>query len=181
MFQVRLHFWPKQVDFKKWKKIFLSKSQLIILHYIKPKGLTLRTFAKYTEGGSAELANCIYGCIEKYNAAKLISDMPNDVLVEIASHLSLKERQKYQELQFTWKDVAGKVGLKDFEIAALDSEYRRAVKRSSMTTEFISYLKARYPDYRVVSIMNGLRGIGRMDVIEECQMFLGCKKKYYCQ
>ncbi len=147
------------------------------LHYIEYKGITLGTFMSYMDADATSIIDYMKQCIERYSADAFISDLPNRQLEEIASLLSVKERPQNRNLQFTWKDVAGRVGLKMTEIEGLDAPCQTGRGSKSMTKEFIQFLKASDPNFPVVLLKNGLHKIQRNDVVSECEIFAPCKEK----
>ena len=146
------------------------------LHYIGDKGITLGLLMSCMDAGATKLIDCMKQCIKRYTADAFISDLRNGQLEEIASLLSVKEHPRNQNLQFTWKDVAGRVGLTMAEINALDAR-----ENKSITEEFMKYLKASDPDFPVVLLKNGLYKIHRNDVVKECEIFARCKEEYCFQ
>ena len=89
------------------------------LHYIGDMGITLGTFMSYMDADATSLVDCMEQCIERNTAEAPISCLPNRQLAEIATLLSEKDCPEKVDLQFTWKDVAGRVGLTMAEINAL--------------------------------------------------------------
>ncbi len=149
-------------------------SAMDFLHYIGNKGITLHTLMSHMGAGGRSLVDCMKQCIERNTLEAFIHNLPNGELEEIAMYLSVKERPTNRNLQFTWKDVASKVGLSMTEIDALDSQCQTVRGNESITEAFIHYLNAGYPNYPVVQLKNGLNEIRRNDVIRECKMFACC-------
>ncbi len=145
------------------------------LHYIGDKGITLGLLMSCIDADATNLVDYMKQCIERNTVEALISRLPNGELEEIASVLSVKERPQNRNLQFTWKDVAGRVGLTMTEIDALDAPCQTR-ENTSITEEFIQYLKTSDPNFPVVLLKNCLHKIQRNDVVSECKIFARCKK-----
>ncbi|MEL7454155.1 MAG: hypothetical protein AAGJ50_12375, partial [Pseudomonadota bacterium] len=60
---------------------------------------------------------------------------------------------------------------------ALDALCQTARGNTSITKEFIKYLKASDPNFPVALLKNGLHEIQRNDVISKCQIFARCKEE----
>lgn len=150
------------------------------LHYIGDKGITIGTFMSYMDADATSLVDYMELCIDRNTAEAPISRLPNGELEEIASLLSVRERPQNRNLQFTWKNVAGRVGLTMTEIDALDAPCQTR-ENTSITEEFIQYLKASDPNFPVVLLKNGLHKIHRNDVVKECEIFARCKEEYCFQ
>ena len=122
-----------------------------LLYYMGDMDINLGTFMSCMDGGATSLIDCMELCIERNTAEAPISCLPNRQLAEIATLLSEKDCPENRDLQFTWKDLADRVGLTMAEINALDAR-----ENKSITEEFMKYLKASDPDFPVVLLKNSL-------------------------
>ncbi len=150
------------------------------LYYLGTLSTTLSTFRSYLNDPQAR---AVQGYIDNiihnhYPGDTLLSNLPHQALQEIATRLSPTAGN--MNLQFTWRDVAGRARLREFDIAALNAPSSRAQERQSITRMFINcWISGSETEVLVLELVQALRQIRRQDVIRECTLFIDCRENRF--
>ena len=154
----------------------------LMYHLAKTKVMTLLQFKELVEATDVksfkQLIDYMKRLMEEADVANIIlDDLDYEYFEEIARMLSPSPNAIHVTRQKTWKNIAGKAGVKLVIVDALDTPTRQDLEQRSLTEEFFRYMSSAYPEYKMVYIAQALVNIKRDDVVRSCKMFQQCREK----
>ena len=154
-----------------------SDPPMNLLFHLSGKNCTLETFRSYAEqdkkGRFQDLIKLIDG--HKDSFGKRLNALDFKLLIAITKLIGAKPHPTSEQAKPQWKRLASTAHLSDADIATLNAPASRVTE--GLTMAFFQQINSRYPDERVAWLANGIKNIGRGDLLqcEDFEIFDACK------
>ena len=156
-----------------------SDPPMNLLFYLSDENCTLETFRSFAKSDKKNRFRDLIELVDKHEDCfgKRLNTLDFKLLIAICQLIRAKPHPTSEQARPRWKRLASTANLSDAVIDRLDAPTSRVTEGLTMT--FFKFVTSRYPDQTVAWLANGLKNIGRHDLLKckDFEIFYACKEK----